>query len=363
MDEPTTQMMEEMPHDCEGHCEIEGPPGIPPPRKTARIPKITLSKSQRSNMRKRMKRAAKKSQQHETEDEAPEKDDPDGVTLVGMPIQTTSGRVGKIILHDPADTLLELKVQFTDGQLPEYDWYPGSACGKELTVQSSAYRGRMSINLWPCKGVGTSPVNPNIYPCETSSQQHDSNDDEEDDEDILMDLPTDDGVGAQYGLTEVPGGIGVDSCASCNVMARRMLPGYRIRPSEGSKRGQRWGSASGHTIDNEGECTYRFMTETGAIKKGHTQVGEVKRPLAAVSSLTKANQIAFFCQGHDWIIDRRDPLADKIVKLVEQVKEKTAMYEHRGTYRMRAWMLPGEEGEHDAAKPKNGTRPFGRPGP
>ena len=162
--------------------------------------------------------------------------------------------------------------------------------------------------------------------------------------------------------TRFQGGIGIDSCASANVMARRMLPGYKIRPSPGSRRGQSWGSASGHSIPNEGEAVYSFMTETGAIKRGKTQVGEVRRPLAAVSSLTKNNQIAFFCEGEDWLIDRKDPLASQIVKLVQQVKSKTRIYEHRGTYRMRAWMIPGDEVKIETASPAEGVRPFGRQG-
>ena len=51
---------------------------------------------------------------------------------------------------------------------------------------------------------------------------------ESDDEDILMDLPTDEGIGDRYGLVEIPGGIGIDSCASDNVMHRDMLPGYVV---------------------------------------------------------------------------------------------------------------------------------------
>ena len=58
------------------------------------------------------------------------------------------------------------------------------------------------------------------------------------------------------GLEEIAGGIGIDSCASDNVMARRHLRGYQIKSSEGSRRGQKWGSASGHSIPNEGEVTY-----------------------------------------------------------------------------------------------------------
>ena len=141
-----------------------------------------------------------------------------------------------------------------------------------------------------------------------------------------------------------------------------MLPGYKVKSSAGSRRGQRWGSASGHSIENEGEVTYKFMTEGGVVKKGTTQVGEVKRPLAAVSDMTSANQIVFFCQDEDWVIDRRDPVADQMIKLAQKAKEKTRMYQHKGTYRLRAWMVPGGEPEEESSQPKVKAAPFGRPG-
>ena len=65
--------------------------------------------------------------------------------------------------------------------------------------------------------------------------------------------------------------------------------------------------------------------------------------------------IAFFCEDEDWIIDRRDPVAEEIIKLVRKVKMKTKMHEHRGTYRMRAWLMP-EKTE------KGGKAPFHRQG-
>ena len=172
-------------------------------------------------------------------------------------------------------------------------------------------------------------------------QKKETEEEEEDPDDILFDLPTDEGIGDRYGLSEIPGGIGIDSCASDNVMPKRMLPGYTVKPSPGSQRGQEWGSASGHGIKNEGQVTYRFMTEHGDVAKGTTQIGAVRRPLAAVSSITKkAKKIAFFCEDNDWIIDRKDPVAQEIIKLVQKARMKTKVHEHKGTYRMRAWLVP-----------------------
>ena len=185
------------------------------------------------------------------------------------------------------------------------------------------------------------------------------NGNDDDDGDELFDLPTDEGPEEAEGLEEIPGGIGIDSCASDNVMARRHLRGYVVQPSEGSRRGQKWGSASGHSIPNEGQVTYKFVTESGKIGEGTTQIGDVRRPLAAVSKITKAGQIAFFSQGEDWLIDKRDPIALEILNLVRKAKRKTKLYEHKGTYRLRAWMVPGNQTEKNVVS----TGPFGRQGP
>ena len=46
-----------------------------------------------------------------------------------------------------------------------------------------------------------------------------------------------------------------------------------------------------------------------------------------------------FCEDDDWAIDRRGPIANQIMDLAKQVK-MTKIHEHKGTYRMRAWLIP-----------------------
>ena len=82
--------------------------------------------------------------------------------------------------------------------------------------------------------------------------------------------------------------------------------------------------------------------------------------MAAVSKITKAGQVAFFSQGEDWLLDKRDPVVEEILRLVKLVKKKTKLYEHKGTYRMRAWLLPGNHSEENRAGSES---PFGRQGP
>ena len=91
---------------------------------------------------------------------------------------------------------------------------------------------------------------------------------------------------------------------------------------------------------------------------------KVRRPLAAVSKITKAGNIAFFSEGCDYIIDKRDELALDILDLVQRVKLKTKMHEHKGTYRLRAWMIPeaAKESQGKSNAGRKEVRPFGRQG-
>ena len=64
------------------------------------------------------------------------------------------------------------------------------------------------------------------------------------------------------------------------------------------------------------------------------------------------------------MIDRADPLAAEIVKLVQKVRRKTRVYEHKGTYRLRAWMIPGKDADQNGnSNGKVQRSTFGRPGP
>ena len=106
------------------------------------------------------------------------------------------------------------------------------------------------------------------------------------------------------------------------------------------------------------------MTEDGKISQGTTQVGEVRRPLAAVSKIIGAGNIAFFNKGSNWIIDSRDENVPKILELVKQARLKTKVHEEKGTYRLRPWMIPeGAQSQKKIEKAAKGAPgPFGRQG-
>ena len=72
--------------------------------------------------------------------------------------------------------------------------------------------------------------------------------------------------------------------------------------------------------------------------------------------------MSIFCDadgGSDYIISLKDPVAQEILRLVAMVKKKTKIYKHRGTYRMRAWVIPeGAAGDRIASQ----VAPFVRQG-
>ena len=80
--------------------------------------------------------------------------------------------------------------------------------------------------------------------------------------------------------------------------------------------------------------------------------------MAAVSKITEAGNIAFFAEDENWLINMKDDVANENLELVRKAKKKTKVHKHRGTYRMRAWLIP----EGGTTKKSNG-RPFGRQGP
>ena len=86
------------------------------------------------------------------------------------------------------------------------------------------------------------------------------------------------------------------------------------------------------------------MTEIGSAAKGNTQVGEVKRPLAAVSKISEAGNIALFAEGENWIINRKDDLAEEILELVRRAKKKTKIHKHKGIVQehKESFIIPSE---------------------
>ena len=81
-----------------------------------------------------------------------------------------------------------------------------------------------------------------------------------------------------------------DSGAGDNVASRVDVPGFQVKESEGSRRGQQFKDAGGHRMKNEGEVHLRMEApgeKEGTFSPVDTvfQIADVCRPLMAVSRM------------------------------------------------------------------------------
>ena len=90
----------------------------------------------------------------------------------------------------------------------------------------------------------------------------------------------------------------MDSGASAPVAPPTMAPRVPIRPSEGSRRGQNYTSASKHKLPNLGEQLLSAVTEAGEQTSVLFQVADVSRPLVSVSAICEmGNRVIFGKSG------------------------------------------------------------------
>ena len=104
---------------------------------------------------------------------------------------------------------------------------------------------------------------------------------------------------------KMPGGEGwvrvravIDSGAGASVGPKCLAGTGKLRPSSGSKAGQKFTSASGEPLKNEGEVVLPSFTEDGLSLKATFQIADITRPLLSVSKICeKGNLISFGANG------------------------------------------------------------------
>ena len=86
----------------------------------------------------------------------------------------------------------------------------------------------------------------------------------------------------------------VDSGASAPVAPPTMVPNVPVQPSEGSRRGQKFTSASKHKLKNLGQQSIHACTEEGAFTEVLFQVADVSKPSVSVSAICEhGNRVIF----------------------------------------------------------------------
>ena len=98
--------------------------------------------------------------------------------------------------------------------------------------------------------------------------------------------------------------VAVDSGAAASVMPESFLPDHPVRPSEGSVSGVHYLAANGGRIPNQGQMTLEFLTRERHKGRIAFQVADVKRPLLAVSTLTKAGYDVTFGANGGQVVNR-----------------------------------------------------------
>ena len=122
----------------------------------------------------------------------------------------------------------------------------------------------------------------------------------------------------------------VDSGASAPVAPPSMLPNVPVRPSEGSKRGQKYTSASKHKIKNLGEQHCRAFTENGEPTEVLFQVADVSKPLVSVSAI---------CENGNRVIFGRSGGVVQNLRTGNQIPFRR----ENGIYILSMWLLDGND--------------------
>ena len=130
----------------------------------------------------------------------------------------------------------------------------------------------------------------------------------------------------------------VDSSASVPVAPPSMLPNVVVKPSEGSKRGQKFTSASKHKLKHLGEQRARAFTEQGEPAEVLFQVADVSKPLVLVSAICERSSHVIFGQNGGIIQNMRSG-------------SQTPFYREKSVYVVSIWLLDGDEDEQGFGRP------------
>ena len=123
----------------------------------------------------------------------------------------------------------------------------------------------------------------------------------------------------------------VDSGAVDNVASPDVFPEYRIRQSEGSKKGLHYLAANNGSIPNVGKQHLCFESSEGLSFKVRMQSAGVSRPILSVMKLAESGNDVVFRQDGGTIKNRATGLVTEFIR-------------KHGVYVLRAWLLTNPSG-------------------
>lgn len=122
--------------------------------------------------------------------------------------------------------------------------------------------------------------------------------------------------------------ITVDSGASENVIAEKMAPMTKTRPSRGSQSGVQYVTANGSCVKNQGEKHLKVVTQEGQKCTINMQVTDVQKPLMSVSRICDAGHRVVFTKEGGYIENLMDgkrttfPRVDNVYRLKVDLAEE-----------------------------------------
>ena len=117
----------------------------------------------------------------------------------------------------------------------------------------------------------------------------------------------------------------MDSGASAPVAPPDMLPNVKIRESPGSKRGQKFSSASKHKLKNLGEQQIHACTEEGDDMEILFQIADISKPLVSISSICERGNRVLFGRVGGVVINNK-------------TGAQIPFYKENGVYVLTMWM-------------------------
>ena len=106
----------------------------------------------------------------------------------------------------------------------------------------------------------------------------------------------------------------LDSGACRHVMAGESAPGYPVRESPGSRRGQNFIVGNGERVPNEGQMILNLETDDGAAATATFQVADLTRPLMSVSQICEQGYRCIFEDSCARVVNKDDQTICKFEK-------------------------------------------------
>ena len=138
----------------------------------------------------------------------------------------------------------------------------------------------------------------------------------------------------------------VDSGAAHSVFNGDDWPSIPLEESRGSKSGQVYVGPGKEKIPNRGQKHLKVRVNgSEAIRKMTFQDANVRKPLMAVSGCTSRGNLVLFDGEGSFVAPGGNAEAEKIQKLIRQIKGRIGLEEERGVFLMPVWVRTGESSE------------------